>query len=275
MTAPNCYYGTVRAPESERVLLESLGLEVGRHMPQAGVFHLRATAEAKTALDDLQADFPATLFLRENDHEEIKNVLKLSADGHCAEIAYAQYMANAIPPRSGGREYWEHVESVHRAYAAHGAAVPPERNEPPPEMVLYSPANKWIVAVLDDDGTSQQSHQRVMLVRGRFPDAVLMTFSAAEKAIDEAYCTNPEAISAEDFESAFGCMPPVRSTMASGMHLFRLSELYENNVGTWYTRQGDQCYKFRGHKDMAIRDVVQTIHNASRAASAPTPSGMT
>ncbi|HEY0817232.1 MAG TPA: hypothetical protein VGD46_00540, partial [Rhizobacter sp.] len=201
-------------------------------------------------------------------------VLKLASDAHGAEIAYAQLMANAIPPRSGGREYWEHVESVYRAYAAHGAVVPPERNEPPPEMVLYSPSNKWIVAVLDDDGTSHNSHIQACMVRHRYPDAIFMTFDAAEKAMDEAYCTSPETISTEDYETAYGCMPPVRSTMAGGMHVFRLAELYTSNVGTWYGRQGDQCYRFRGHKDMAIGEVVQKIRDARSPALAVTPDSL-
>ncbi|WP_454727773.1 MULTISPECIES: hypothetical protein [Cupriavidus] len=251
-------------------MLESLGLEVGRHLPQAGVFHVRADATAKQALDELQADFAATLLLRENDHELIKPLFSLDVAQHAAEIAFSQYMANALPPpRSGGREYWEYVEGLHRSYVPDDAqGIPAARNEPAPDMVLYSAASKTIVAVLNDDGTSPASHVKVQRVRERHPDAAIMRLDAAERAIDEAYCTAPREISAEDFQASFGCMPPARSALDGGMHTFRLSELYAGNIANWYAKLGERCFTFRGHKDMPTQEVASMVRaHANRMAS--------
>jgi hypothetical protein len=58
------YYGTVHAPQTDQLLLESLGLRLGRYDPAKGTFPAEATYDAKTRVAAFSGDFQADLLLR-------------------------------------------------------------------------------------------------------------------------------------------------------------------------------------------------------------------
>lgn len=80
------YYGTVRAPESEKLLLESLGLRLGKYDTARGVFPAEATYEAKVHLAAFSEDFEAALLLR-----AFKPISDMSVDELKAELNWHEW----------------------------------------------------------------------------------------------------------------------------------------------------------------------------------------
>lgn len=80
------YYGTVRAPESERLLLESLGLRLGQYDTVRGVFPAEATYHGKERLASFSGDFEAELRLR-----AFKQIVDMSVDELRAEQSWHEW----------------------------------------------------------------------------------------------------------------------------------------------------------------------------------------
>ncbi|KVV07337.1 hypothetical protein [Burkholderia ubonensis] len=95
------YYGLVRAPESERLLLESFGLRLAPYDHARGAYMAEATYAAKARLADFNGDFEADLHLR-----AFKPIDEMSAPELQAELLWHDW-ANATgttTPEASGTE---------------------------------------------------------------------------------------------------------------------------------------------------------------------------
>lgn len=80
------YYGTIAAPESERTMLESLGIRLGAYDEARGVFPAEVPHDAKEKLDEFSSDFKADLLLR-----SFEAIEDMSPEGLAAELAWHQW----------------------------------------------------------------------------------------------------------------------------------------------------------------------------------------
>ncbi|MEX3555078.1 MAG: hypothetical protein VB131_00080 [Burkholderia gladioli] len=93
------YYGFVRAPESEKLLLKSFGLRLASYDHTRGAFMAEATYAAMTRLADFKGDFEADLHLR-----VFKPIEEMSAQELEAELLWCDWAAatGATPPDEAG-----------------------------------------------------------------------------------------------------------------------------------------------------------------------------
>ncbi|WP_454727951.1 MULTISPECIES: hypothetical protein [Cupriavidus] len=88
------FYGRVTAPESERGLLESLGIEVAPLRAEDGaVFCVRMDIAGRDGLQDLGGDFPHTLYRRAPDLDGPLSVVTLGPEERAAERAFVDFHA--------------------------------------------------------------------------------------------------------------------------------------------------------------------------------------
>ena len=88
---------------------------------------------------------------------------------------------------------------------------------------------------------------------------------------DNSYITDPKPITAERYDEALNCLPPVRWGTYRGIESFRLSELYCGNVTSIFARKGDQFWEFRDRIDISSEALASKVEAAS-ASTATTKS---
>lgn len=93
----------------------------------------------------------------------------------------------------------------------------------------------------------------------------LMTVQELNRLHDDAYRTEPEQITEEEWIEALEVLPPMKWGRALGVESFRMSEFYSGNITSIYARVGDSCWKFRDDAYMPIEEISRRIHKAMEA----------
>lgn len=252
------YYGRIQTPEHQKTMLESLGIECGRYRESTGTFAVRVPVEVKKTLDSFEADFPAQLWLRDDDGEEVRPVKALSQEQLQAEIAYTQFMADAV--RMGGRDpnYWAWVESVVRQYLQpDGAKAPPSRADGSPHLALLSLKAGRVLDLLQDDGTSPASQQTFERWRSEFDDTQLLRLEEALSALDALSIDKvAKEISQGEFRAALGAVPPLDSVRRGKEHTFKSSEFYSGDVTRTYAAIDGRYFTFRDRSSLTHEQIV-------------------
>lgn len=89
------HYGTIRAREGDRLMLESLDVNVGSYDARAGHFIVRVDAAAYERLRDFASDYQPQLSARNSDCADRHLRPGMTLDDLQAERAYIDYMADA------------------------------------------------------------------------------------------------------------------------------------------------------------------------------------
>ena len=91
--AKGAYYGTIKAREADRIMLESLGVDVGAYDDRAGHFVARVDAAAHERLRDYESDFQPEVFGRKDDRDGLQLRAGMTLDDLLAERAYVDFKA--------------------------------------------------------------------------------------------------------------------------------------------------------------------------------------
>lgn len=97
---------------------------------------------------------------------------------------------------------------------------------------------------------------------------VLMSMQEFNRQHDEALRTEPEEITAEDWQRAFEVMPLMKWQLLRGVESFRMTEFYSGSITTIYAKCDGRHWKFMDDAYMPTEQVVTKVLTASVKAAA-------
>jgi len=106
------YYGTIKAPESERDMIASLGVRLSTYDPVKGTFLAEANYAARAKLSEFKQDFEADLHLR-----ACKPLAEMTAEQLATEVRFHDWALGSGDKASASEA--ERIIAVVRAQIAH------------------------------------------------------------------------------------------------------------------------------------------------------------
>ena len=137
--------------------------------------------------------------------------------------------------------------------------------------VFFVPGNTSAVdyARLRQDGEwiSVHSAQTLDELQATYPGAVLGTELEFTAQMEQACRTEPEHITADQFQDAFEVLPPVGWTSeGSQTESFKFMEHYSGRITSVYARVGDRFYRFLDVCSLSHAEIISKVRNCAQAA---------
>lgn len=102
----------------------------------------------------------------------------------------------------------------------------------------------------------------------RRPGAVVCDLGEFAARVEAMDVSEPEPITAEDWDEALNCLPPMRWRTVNGVELFQCIERWSGRVTATYARIGSRYWTW---KDLDCRPHVELADKAVRALRAIEP----
>ncbi|MEY2800918.1 MAG: hypothetical protein RL513_502 [Pseudomonadota bacterium] len=103
--------------------------------------------------------------------------------------------------------------------------------------------------------------QTLAEVRDRYPDAEEGEYEAIAPDLEAArrakYVTKPQRITAEDYQEALNCLPPLHWRGGGGAETFKMSEFYTADLTHLYCKVGDRYWSFLDSARLTHDEIVR------------------
>jgi len=143
-------------------------------------------------------------------------------------------------------------------------------------QVFFIPGNTAAIdyAKLREDGEWITLHtaQTIDELQATYPGIILGTECDFTAQMEEACRTEPEHITAGEYQDAFKVLPPVGWRQSAETESFKLMEHYSGRITNVYARVGKQFYRFLDLCTLEHSEIIAKVRNSAQAAM-PSPTG--
>jgi hypothetical protein len=134
------------------------------------------------------------------------------------------------------------------------------------ELVFYSlKADKSGGSIIDfavqsgDRLVSLHNGETLEQLRAKYVDVRLGPLGEAHREVEASFFMDPVEVSYEDYNFAFGCLPP-KVLSGGGCQVFWLSELYYGDVAVFFAKAGERCFKLRALKTSTHAEIMGKVN---------------
>ncbi|MCK6422692.1 MAG: hypothetical protein L6Q73_17535 [Aquabacterium sp.] len=143
----------------------------------------------------------------------------------------------------------------------------------PNHTYYFSPAAQRVVDIAMPDGTGAHSRKTREQLLALHPDLRTGPAELALRTIEDTYLEAPRPVTEDDFEQAYGALPPLHSRHTARAHSFMLSEMHYGRVTRIYAhlRESGTYWTLRDRIDATHEDIERRCELALAGQTDATP----
>ncbi len=137
-------------------------------------------------------------------------------------------------------------------------------------QVFFIPGSTAAIdyARLREDGEWITLHtaQTISELQVTYPGVILGAEADFTAQMEQACRTEPEHITADQFQDAFEVLPPVGWSQTDEAESFKFMEHYSGRITSVYARVGERFYRFLDLCTLEHAEIIAKVRNCAQAA---------